>query len=196
MKNGGPGNDIAAIARDPGALEAFYREHIAAVQRFVARRVADPYLAADLTADIFLAAIDSAHTYQANRASPQSWLFGVAQNVVAAERRRCGRETRALARFSARALVEADDLAAIVARIDAQAEARQLSAAMTVLSERDRALLELVSLEELSLAEAAAALGMSGGAARIRLFRARRRLRQRLDPNPFDLSETPQEVTT
>ena len=42
---------LTAIATDPEALEAFYREHVEAVQRFVARRVSDPHLAADLTAD-------------------------------------------------------------------------------------------------------------------------------------------------
>ena len=48
---------------EPDALEAFYRDHVEAVQRFVARRVSDPHLAADLTADVFLAAIDSAASY-------------------------------------------------------------------------------------------------------------------------------------
>jgi RNA polymerase sigma-70 factor (ECF subfamily) len=48
------------IDRDPDAFEAFYRAHIELVRRFVARRVSDPHLAADLTADVFLAAIDAA----------------------------------------------------------------------------------------------------------------------------------------
>lgn len=38
----------------------FYEDHIDAVLGFVTRRVADPHLAADLTADIFLAAMGSA----------------------------------------------------------------------------------------------------------------------------------------
>ncbi|MCK2221935.1 hypothetical protein MF672_050225 [Actinomadura sp. ATCC 31491] len=37
--------------------------------RFVVRRVSDPHFAADLTADIFLAALDSAHTYVPGRGS-------------------------------------------------------------------------------------------------------------------------------
>jgi DNA-directed RNA polymerase specialized sigma24 family protein len=56
--NGGRGR--LEIATDPDAFERFYREHVEAVQRFVARRVDDPYLAADLTADVFVAAIESA----------------------------------------------------------------------------------------------------------------------------------------
>src|SRR5580704_2154869 len=56
--------DVATgrIGCDPELFEAFYREHVEAVQRFVARRVGDRELAADLTADIFVAAIESAHT--------------------------------------------------------------------------------------------------------------------------------------
>ena len=45
---------VVAIGHDPDALETFYREHLATVQRIVARRVADPHDAADLTADVFL----------------------------------------------------------------------------------------------------------------------------------------------
>ena len=55
---GGP--DLRRIAESPDAFEAFYREHLDAIHRFVARRVADPHHASDLVADIFLAAIDAA----------------------------------------------------------------------------------------------------------------------------------------
>jgi RNA polymerase sigma-70 factor (ECF subfamily) len=58
-------HELAEIASDPDAFERFYREHVEAVQRFVARRVDDPYLAADLTADVFVAAIGSAGSYRA-----------------------------------------------------------------------------------------------------------------------------------
>ncbi|MGW6942678.1 sigma-70 family RNA polymerase sigma factor [Streptomyces xanthophaeus] len=43
----------------PEGFGAFYEEHIDAVLGFVTRRVAEPHLAADLTADIFLAAMGS-----------------------------------------------------------------------------------------------------------------------------------------
>jgi DNA-directed RNA polymerase specialized sigma24 family protein len=56
--------------------------------RFVARRVADPYTAADLTADVFLAVIGSVHTYRPGKGSPVAWLYGIARNVIAADRRR------------------------------------------------------------------------------------------------------------
>lgn len=50
------GSQVRQIGRDPEAFTAFYRAHLQAVQRFVARRVGDPHLVADLTADVFIAA--------------------------------------------------------------------------------------------------------------------------------------------
>ena len=69
-------HSLTAIGTDPDALEAFYREHVEAVQRFVARRVSDPHLAADLTADVFLEAIESAAGYRSDLGPPRAWLFG------------------------------------------------------------------------------------------------------------------------
>ena len=88
---------ISLIAHDTRAFEAFYRAHVDAVQRFITRRVNDPHLAADLTADVFLAAIDAAPSYRSDRGAPRAWLFGGARNVVNAELRRTARENRALA---------------------------------------------------------------------------------------------------
>ena len=55
---------LRRIGRDPTAFEAFYRDNVEAVQRFIARRVDDPHLAADLTADVFLAVIEASDTYR------------------------------------------------------------------------------------------------------------------------------------
>src|SRR4051812_14987804 len=103
-------DELPRIAHDPLVFEAFYRANVEPVQRFVARRVADPFLAADLTADVFLAAIDGAAGYRPERGSPSAWLFGVARVVVAAEYRRAGRERRATARVAGRRLLGDDDL--------------------------------------------------------------------------------------
>jgi RNA polymerase sigma-70 factor (ECF subfamily) len=67
------------------------------------------------------------------------------------------------------------------ARLDAAAGARRLYAAMDALSEAERAVLELVAIDELSVAEAAAVVGTRPVTARVRLHRARRRLRAALE---------------
>lgn len=169
--------ELSEIARDPAALEAFYREHIEKVQRFIARRVDDPLLAADLTAEVFLAAIGSAGSYRPGRGTPTGWLYGVAQNVVSAERRRQARELRANQRISGRRLLTPDDVSRLEERIDAEAGGRELLRAMDDLPDGERAVLELVALDGISPREAAQVLGIRDATARVRLHRARARLR-------------------
>lgn len=185
--------DVRRIASDPDALEAFYREHIEAVQRFVARRVADPHLAADLTADIFLAAIGAAKRYRAGRGRPIAWLYGIARNVVADEHRRRQREERAVRRISGRALVDPGALARIEERLDAEREMRSLYEALASLPDDDRALMELVAVDGLSVSEAAAVLGLKPVTARVRLHRSRQSIHRHLRP-PSEAALNP-EVT-
>jgi RNA polymerase sigma factor (sigma-70 family) len=173
-------NRLPRIAYDPAALEDFYREHVGLVQKFVVRRVADPFLAADLTADVFLAAIDAAPSYRPDRATPAAWLYGVTRNVVAAEYRRSDRERRANARVVGRRLLEDSDVERMQERIDAAGRARELFEALAHLPEGERAVLELVALDELSVTEAASALGLRSVTARVRLHRARGALRRQL----------------
>jgi RNA polymerase sigma factor (sigma-70 family) len=180
------------IARDPDAFERFYREHVEAVQRFVARRVSDPYLAADLTADVFVAAIESAGTYRRSRGEPIAWLFGIARNVVADERRRTARRLRVARRLEGRDLVDEEDLAALHARIDAESIARSLYGELDRLSDAERAVFELVALDGLTVAEAARALGINPVAARVRYYRARRSLRDRLSLPILEINDQPE----
>jgi len=174
--------DVGSIAFDPDAFEVFYREHLETVQRFVARRVADPYLAADLTAEVFLAAMDSAPSYRPERGVPAAWLIGVARHVLAGEFRRQSRERATLRRICGRRLLDADSLARIEERIDAEREARDLYAALASLPARDRALMELVAVDGLSVTEAAGVLGVKPGTARVRLHRSRVRVQSQLKP--------------
>lgn len=184
--------ELRWIGSDPDLFEAFYREHVEAVQRFVARRVGDRERAADLTAEIFLAAIDSAQRYRPRRGAPRAWLFGIARTLVASERRQRGREQVGQSRLRGSALLDEEGAAEMDARIDAAAQSRRLYAAMDRLSETERAVLELVAIDELTVAEAAAAAGVRPVTARVRLHRARRKLRAELEaaaPQPNQTKE-------
>jgi RNA polymerase sigma-70 factor (ECF subfamily) len=186
---------VRQIAGDPAAFRAFYREHVEAVQRFVARRVDDPQLAADLTAEVFLAAVQSAPRYRGDGV-PRAWLYGIARVVVAAEIRRSALARATERRVAARRLLDDDDVARIQQRIDAAAQARVLYAALLRLPDGERAVLELVALDELSVADAATALGIRPVTARVRLHRARTAMRRQLstdDPTP---SSRPMEASS
>jgi RNA polymerase sigma factor (sigma-70 family) len=169
------------IGTDPDLFEAFYREQVEDLQRFVARRVGDRERAADLTAEVFLAAIDSAHRYRPRRGTPKAWLYGIARVLVANDRRQRGRERAREQKFRGGALLDEEDAARIDARIDAASQSRRLYAAMDCLPEAERAILELVAIDELTVAEAAAAAGVRPVTARVRLHRARRKLRPELE---------------
>ncbi|MGM9384192.1 RNA polymerase sigma factor [Streptomyces antibioticus] len=174
---GGP----AAAVRDPRLFEEFYRRHVDAVTRFVARRVDDPHTAADLTAEIFLAVLDSAHTYRPRLGSETAWLYGIARNVVSTERRRAAREAERNRRFSGRRLLEPDDIVRLEDKLDAESPGRRALAALARLPEGERAVMELIAVDQLTVTEAAAALGIRQVTARVRLHRARKALRADAD---------------
>jgi RNA polymerase sigma-70 factor (ECF subfamily) len=171
------------LNEDPVAFEAFYRRHVDAVMRFVVRRVGDPHLAADLTADIFLAALDSAHTYRPGRGSEIAWLYGVARNVVSGQFRRTAREAEATSRIAGRRLMDDDDLGRMEQRIDAERQMRRAFEAMRDLPEGERLVLELVVIDQLPVREAAAVLGIRQVTVRVRLHRARRALEDVASPS-------------
>ncbi|MFF3938082.1 RNA polymerase sigma factor [Streptomyces phaeofaciens] len=175
---GGP----AAAVRDPRLFEEFYRRHVDAVTRFVARRVDDPHTAADLTAEIFLAVLDSAHTYRPRLGSETAWLYGIARNVVSSERRRAARAAERDRRFSGRRLLEPDDIVRLEDKLDAESPGRRALAALTRLPEGERAVMELIAVDQLTVTEAAAALGIRQVTARVRLHRARKALRAEAVP--------------
>lgn len=171
-------HSTAPPVRDPVGFAVFYQQQFDAVLGFVTRRTDSPHLAADLTADIFLAALEQAHTYDARRGAPVAWLYGISRNVLAAHFRGSAREQRAAAQLAGRRLLDDQDVSAIEGRIDAARDARQLAARHAALSEPLRAVLDLVALDGLTTREAAQALGISAATARVRLHRARKALQR------------------
>ena len=190
--------DLSDIAVDPVAFEAFYRCHVGTVTRFVARRVADPHTVADLTAEVFLAVIGSARSYCPGRGTELAWLHGIARNVIAAERRRAAHELRTAGRIAGHRLLDGDDIARLEDRIDAESAGRAACLALARLPEDERAVLELVAIDGLAVKDAAAALGIRPGTARVRLHRARRSARLALaQPAPVrDITSLPVENKT
>jgi RNA polymerase sigma factor (sigma-70 family) len=182
------GSRVTRIGEDAEAFESFYREHVDAVLRYATRRTDDPHDAADLVAEVFLAAIRSAEGYREELGSPIAWLYGIARNLAAAERRRAARTWDAESRISGHRLLDEDDIARLEERIDAERSSRSLLAHIARLPESQREVLELIAVDGLTTAQTAAVLGISTVAARVRLHRARSALQTMLrattqDPN-------------
>jgi RNA polymerase sigma-70 factor (ECF subfamily) len=173
---------VSQIGQDPDALEQFYRAHVEEVLRFIARRVSDPATAADLTSDVFVAAIGSSASYDAGRGTPRAWLIGIARIVVLGEYRRSAHETEKQRRISGRRLLDDADILRLEERLDAAKEARVLYELIDRLPVGERDVIELVGVDGMSVVDAAAALDISPTAARVRLHRARRTLKALRNP--------------
>jgi RNA polymerase sigma-70 factor (ECF subfamily) len=148
------------------------------VTAYFARRTADSQTVADLTADTFVRAITSFATFDPGRGSHRGWLFGIARRVFAQHCERISRGRDVVVRLAGRRELDADEVGELVVRIDAERAGRALLHGMAELAQTDRDVVELVDLAGLDRGEAAAALGISPGAMRIRLFRARGKLRK------------------
>ncbi|MDX3227075.1 RNA polymerase sigma factor [Streptomyces sp. ME19-01-6] len=68
---------------DAAGFAAFYEENFDAVLGFVTRRTACPQVAADLTADIFVAALEASGQYDPRRGAPTAWLYGLTPHEAA-----------------------------------------------------------------------------------------------------------------
>lgn len=183
---------LAALARDRVAFEVFYRRHVGRVIRFAARRLSEPADVADLAAATFVEVLTSARSYDPARGEPGAWLLGIATRLIANGQRRQGREAVALRRIAGRRLIEPDDFERLEEQIDASRASSTTLEAMATLKPRDREALLLVGAEGLTPAEAAAVLGISGAAFRMRLRSARRALAQALERSgeAYSLSST------
>ena len=77
-----------------------------------------------------------------------------------------------------------EEYEAVEAAIDAARQTPHVRALLRAMPAGDRKVLELVAYGQLSPSEAALALGISPNAARLRLVRARKRLREQLSIEP------------
>ncbi len=78
---------------DAEAFVAFYQRHLGAMLGFFLRRTGDPELTADLTAEVFAAALLAAVRYRSGERPALAWLYGIAAHKLADSRRRGGLRT-------------------------------------------------------------------------------------------------------
>ncbi|MEH1125023.1 RNA polymerase sigma factor [Micromonospora sp. CPCC 206061] len=175
-----PGTGQAAAPPGGGLLvefETVYRANFGVVTAFFARRSTDPQTIADLTSDTFVQAIVSFPTFDPGKGTARAWLIGIARRVFAKHCESTSRTRDLVLRLGGHRELDVDEAAELVVRIDAEREGRGLLDAMTSLSALEREVVELVDLVGMTPKEAAVTLGVSSGALRIRLFRARNGLR-------------------
>jgi RNA polymerase sigma-70 factor, ECF subfamily len=154
-------------------VEELYRHHRETLLVFFARRTADPQIALDLWAETFAQALAGAHRFRGRTAPErQAWLYAIAQRQLAQYYRRGSIEQRALRRLKLERPVSSPELLAqIEQRAGLGAIRDELAAALSRLSPSLREAVQLRVVGELSYGDVAGQLGISEGAARVRVSR-------------------------
>ena len=168
---------LVASRAETAAFEELYRRHVDATIRFAARRANRPSDVVDLVAAVWLEVVASLDRYEPARGDALPWILGIAANLCATEQRRQAREREVVRRLGARRSPGEDDYERLESAIDASSVAPALRESLRALPPGERAVAELVLLDELTPEEASVALGVRAAAIRMRLARARRKLR-------------------
>jgi RNA polymerase sigma-70 factor (ECF subfamily) len=166
------GGDLAAYA-------SLYSLHVGAVQTVVRAQVHDPAAAEDVVQDVFVRALESLPRLD-DAERFRAWLLSIARHTAIDARRKLGRR-RTVSSDTGDGAAEADVTGGVEPdRLTELAELSELVwGAVAGLSKRDATAMALVSLG-FGIADVAVALGVSHGAAKVAVHRARERARQAL----------------
>ena len=150
-------NELFARYRQP--LYAFFR-----------RRLLEKERAEDLTQEAFVVLIRNSVRYEP-RSLFRAYLYGIAMNLLSAERRKQGRREEELPDMTACPHENAET-------------ALWVREALEKLDSHDREILMLREYEQLSYSEIASLLHVPINTVRSRLFRSRLELKNHLEPTP------------
>ena len=172
----GPDPDVAlAASGDRRAFERLYHQHVNRVFSLCARMVNDRGRAEELTQDVFVRAWEKLHLFR-GEAAFGTWLHRMAVNVVLNARKTEGRQ---------RARFEDDDdgdgIEALPARPLAPGDRMDLDGAIAKLPKGARRVFTLHDVEGYKHEEIAEMLGVTSGATKAQLHRARLLLREALN---------------
>lgn len=159
---------------DHGDFEATYAAHYDVLMRYALRRVTDPADAADVVAETWTVAWRRRSELPGGNEN-RLWLFGIARLVLTNQRR--GQLRRSQLTDRLRSELHTTSQVTPV-------QENPVSRALARLRPEDRDLLAMQTWEGLTTAEMAIVLHCSTAAIRVRLHRARARLRTALDHAP------------
>jgi RNA polymerase sigma-70 factor (ECF subfamily) len=171
---------LRASRTSPAAFRILYDRHADRINAFLARRTRDPGAALELTAETFAQAWLSRDRYiDHDEGTIAPWLFGIARRVLASSVRRHRLERAARDRL--RLAFETTTAEPDESWLDGIDE--DLAAALADLPDGQRRAIELRIVADHAYEEVGRRLDISPQAARVRVHRGLRALRQRLSSN-------------
>jgi RNA polymerase sigma factor (sigma-70 family) len=170
---------LAASRGEPLAFGVFYRRYARVVLGVAMRRLGDAELAADVTSEVFAAALEGSARFDPRRGSARSWLFGILANQLGTAARRRAADGRARRRLGMERVVLADDQRAWVEALAGEQDAALVRQLLAELPAQERALLEQRVVAGHGYAQLAVELGVSESVVRKRVSRGLATLRIR-----------------
>jgi RNA polymerase sigma factor (sigma-70 family) len=166
---------------DAEAFGELYDRYEDPLLAFFRRATGRADLAADLTAEVFAAAIASAASFRPELGTARAWLFGIARHQLAQGWRRGRVEAQARRRLGMEPIALSDEN---LERIDRLGEAGVMDSLrlLEALPVDQRAAVRARVIDGLDYGAAARALGCSELVVRQRVSRGLRRLRALVDP--------------
>lgn len=175
---------VRAVQRgETGAMDALIRATYTDVYALCRRLLGDPSDAADATQEVYVRVVRSVLGFRAESAFG-TWLHRIAVNVCATALRKRG-DVRARGQAAGAVAFAAPDSPDLLASVDDtetrvtdRDHARRVAKALSTLPEESRQVVVLRDVQGLSTKEAAAMLGISEAAVKVRLHRAHAKLRE------------------
>jgi RNA polymerase sigma-70 factor (ECF subfamily) len=174
------------------AFRLLYETYFRAIQRYFARRGVSPDDGLDLTQETFLGIYQGLEAYE-HRQRFEAWLYRVAETTHLKWRRRGATVKRSAVEISKDAMDNPDNIASSPARqlggLLADERTKALRAAVGELPEQQRDCLTLRLYHDLAYREIAVVKKISIETVKAHLFRARKRLEERLSDFVFGDSD-------
>jgi RNA polymerase sigma-70 factor (ECF subfamily) len=173
-----------ALRGEGDAFECFYRRHLPAIVSYLMERTRDREVTADLTMEVFAAALLSCGRYRPGGPPALAWLYGIAANKLRESARR-GRVDEAARRRLAwqPQQLEDEDLLAVEEMAERGRE-REVGAAVASLPPDQREAILARVVDEEDYEQIAKRLQCSSAVVRQRVSRGLRTLRTQLGEAP------------
>lgn len=165
------------------AFERLYEAHARQLLGFLVYRTGDRAVAEDLLADTFEKVFRSRKRFDPRRGAEKSWLYSIALNTLRDHARRAAAESRALQR-SVPAGTETSGHPGALDELEQVEHRDQLIDGLAALSEEEREAIALRYGADLTVPEIAKVTGERLSTVDGRVYRALRKLRDRLEEPP------------